>query len=239
MTWSIVTHDDDGSLAIIVASRAFAVGALCPYGRVGVGAISTQALVNPHFGPRALDLLQKGHAPDEVRDMLVQSDPGQAQRQFHLIDVHGKGAAHTGTQCIADCGHFLGDGFSVAGNMLANPEVIAVTAQAFLHHADAPLALRLILAMQAGQVVGGDKRGQQAAALLIYRDQEYALLDLRVDDHPTPLDELRRLYDVSFDRFQAFLSCLPSKERPQGILDRAQIDATVALFAQRHRREVQ
>lgn len=230
MTWSIVARGDDGTFGVAVASRAFAVGALCPYARSHVGAVSTQALVNPYFGPRTLELLASGMSAEDTVNTLVQSDRGQSQRQVHLIDRHGKVAAHTGSDCIGSCGHLSGPGYSVAGNMLANEGVLAASAAAFETRNSEPMPLRLINAMQAGQDEGGDRRGQQAAALLIYRDEEYPLLDLRVDDHATPITELRRLYEVSFERFQPFLRCLPSQARPEGILNREEIEAEVERF---------
>lgn len=235
MTWSIIARDEDGTLGIAIASRAFAVGALCPYVRSRTGAVATQALVNPHLGPLALDFLAYGASAEDALSLSLARDIGQAQRQIHLIDAHGNTAAHTGADCIETCGHVAGPHMSVAGNMLANERVLAETARAYLAAHEKPFALRLIEAMQAGQDAGGDRRGQQAAALLVYRDEDYPLLDIRVDDHLAPLTELRRLYEVSFERFQGFLGCLPSRARPEGVLDRAEIDAEIERFVLAHR----
>jgi uncharacterized Ntn-hydrolase superfamily protein len=227
MTWSIVARDRSGTFGVTVASRFFAVGALCPYARSDVGALATQALVNPGYGPAGLDRLARGDSPQQVVDALVADDEGREHRQVHLIDARGRTAAYTGAQCIGWCGHVTADGLSVAGNMLAGERVLTDTVEAFLEHDPLPLAERLMVAMEAGEAAGGDKRGKQAAALRIVTTESYPLLDLRVDDHPDPLVELRRLYDVSLERFQAFVSCLPSRARPAGITDRALIEREV------------
>src|SRR3954470_4468885 len=124
MTWSIVARDASGALGVAVASRFFAVGALCPHARSGVGAVSTQALVNPHYGPAGLDLLSGNAAPSAVIARLLESDEGREHRQVHLIDRVGRIGAHTGKACIEWCGHLAGEGFSVSGNMLAGPAVL-------------------------------------------------------------------------------------------------------------------
>ena len=230
MTWSIVARDADGALGVAVASAFFAVGALCPHARSGVGALSTQALVNPGYGPAGLDRLARGDAPERAIAALVVEDAGREHRQLHIVDAHGRTAAYTGAQCIDWCGDLAAEGFSVAGNMLAGERVIADTADVFRRHAHLPLAERLLAAMEAGEAAGGDKRGKQAAALRIVTTEDYPLLDLRVDDHVDPLGELRRLYDVSLQRFQAFVACLPSHARPAGITDRAEIEREVERF---------
>ena len=237
MTWSIVARDPSGALGVAVASRFFAVGALCPYARSGIGAVSTQALVNPHYGPAALDRLAHGDSPRQAIDALVLDDEGREHRQVHLVDAEGRTAAYTGAQCIGWCGDLAAERFSVAGNMLTGERVIADTAEAFRRHAHLPLAERLIVAMEAGEAAGGDKRGKQAAALRIVTTEDYPLLDLRVDDHVDPLRELRRLHDVSLQRFQAFVACLPSRARPAGITDRSVIEREVERFQGRELRE--
>jgi len=230
MTWSIVARDASGALGVIVASRFFAVGALCPHAHSGVGVLSTQALVNPLYGPRGLALLAKGNAPADVVRMLTFADAGREHRQLHMIDTEGNIAAHTGVECIEWCGQISGDGFSVAGNMLAGPQVIEDTAQFYDAARELPFAERLMAAMEAGEAAGGDKRGKQAAALLVCTTEAYPALDLRVDDHEDPLGELNRLYVKSLERFQPFVACLPSRARPAGITDRATIEAEIQRF---------
>jgi uncharacterized Ntn-hydrolase superfamily protein len=230
LTWSIVARHDSGAVGVIVASRFFAVGALCPHARGGVGAVCTQALVNPHYGRDALPLLEQGLAPDAVVRTLTEADTGRDHRQLHLVDARGMAAGYTGSACIEWCGQLGGSGFSVAGNMLAGPQVLAATAARYVANSHLPFAQRLIAAMEAGEAAGGDKRGKQAAALLIYDTEAYPALDLRVDDHAEPLIELRRLNDKSRERFVPFVSCLPSKARPSGLVDRAAIEAEIERF---------
>ncbi|HTP94394.1 MAG TPA: DUF1028 domain-containing protein [Burkholderiales bacterium] len=234
MTWSIVARDDGGALGVAIASRFFAVGALCAYGRSGVGALATQALCNPRYGPLGLELLAQGKTPDEIVAVLTAADAGRDQRQLHLIDASGRNAAYTGAACIDWCGHALRDGFSVAGNMLAGPQVLDATIAAYESGRKLEFAGRLIEALAAGEAAGGDKRGKQAAALLVYAGEDYPLLDLRVDDHDAPIAELRRLYRKSLERYQPFVSCLPSRARPAGITDRAAIEAEIERFHAAH-----
>ena len=231
MTWSIVARGADGAFGIAIASRFFAVGMLCPHTRSGVGAVATQALVNPHYGPKGLDLMQGGVLPSSVIQKILAEDEGRNHRQVHLINAQGKVAAHTGSACIDWCGHLAGDGFSVAGNMLTGPEVIQATAEKFLKEKNLTFAERLISALHAGEAAGGDKRGKQAAALRIHTTEEYPSLDIRVDDHEDPIVELKRLYAKSRERFQPFATCLPSRARPAGITDRAVIEETVQKFS--------
>lgn len=230
MTWSLIARDASGAFGIAIASKFFAVGALCPHIRSQVGAVSTQALVNPLYATPALDSLARGMTPQQIVEQLTQADEGRAHRQLHLIDASGSSAAHTGAACIDWCGHTSGPGYSVAGNMLAGPQVIAATAEAYLAHPEQAFAERLITALAAGEAAGGDKRGKQAAALLIYSTEDYCALDLRVDDHAEPIQELRRLYRKSLERYQPFCACLPSRERPAGITDRRLIEAEVERF---------
>jgi uncharacterized Ntn-hydrolase superfamily protein len=228
MTWSIIARDTaTGAFGIGIATRFFAVGSLCPHAQSGVGALSTQALMNPHYGPQGLAMLRDGVAAPEVVKRLIAPDEGREQRQVHVIDSAGRIGQHTGRQCVDWCGAVSGDGYSVAGNMLANDRVVRETAKGFQASRKA-FAERLIAALEAGEAAGGDKRGKQSAALLIYSTEEYPELSLRVDDHTEPLVELRRLYDKAHERFIPFLRCGPSKARPWGVLDRAIIEQEIA-----------
>jgi uncharacterized Ntn-hydrolase superfamily protein len=229
MTWSIVARDSaTGAFGVAVATRFFAVGALCAHADGGVGALATQALINPTYGPRGLRLLREGVPAATVIQVLTDSDPGGASRQLHLQDAAGRIAAFTGDQCVPWCGHAVHDGFSVAGNMLAGPEVIPETARAYRDGGTLPFAQRLIAALKAGEAAGGDKRGKQSAALRIFGTEEYPLLDLRVDDHVDPLAELERLEAVSRERFVHFAKFFATRGRPGGVWDRAVIDAEIA-----------
>jgi uncharacterized Ntn-hydrolase superfamily protein len=230
MTWSILARDASGAFGVAVASRFFAVGALCPHARSGVGALATQALVNPLYAGSGLNLLAEGTPAAEVVRILTGADTGRESRQLHVVDTQGRVAAHTGSACIDWCGHVAGDQYSIAGNMLAGPQVLAETAAAYERGARLPFAERLLAALDAGDAAGGDKRGRQAAALLICTTEDYPFLDLRVDDHAEPFRELRRLYAMSLERFQPFLACLPSRARPAGVTDRAVIEEEVLRF---------
>ena len=231
MTWSIIARDAaSGAFGVAIATRFFAAGALCPHAQSGVGALSTQALVNPHYGSQGLELLRAGLSAPEVVKRLTAPDEGREQRQLHVIDAKGRIGQHTGASCIEWCGAVAGDGYSVAGNMLANEHVIRETARAYDASRHRPFAERLIEALEAGEAAGGDKRGKQSAALLIYSTEQYPELDLRVDDHAEPLAELRRLYDKAHERFIPFMRCGPSKARPWGMLDRDAIEEEIARY---------
>jgi uncharacterized Ntn-hydrolase superfamily protein len=228
MTWSIIARDNaTGQFGIAVATRFFAVGARVPHIAAGIGGIATQALVNPYYGIDGLKLLREGHKPGDVVDTLIAADNGRESRQLHVMDALGRIACHTGSECVDWCGHIESDGFSIAGNMLAGARVLDDTAEAFLANVTLPFAQRLIVAMRSGEAAGGDKRGKQSAALLIYGDEEWSDLDLRVDDHADPLEELARLERVSRERWVHFRQFLPTRSNPAGITDRAIIDATI------------
>lgn len=229
MTWSIVARDEaTGVLAIAVSTCAFAVGARVPFIETGVGAIASQAFVNPFYGYRGLELLRKGIAATQVLNELTAADDGRSQRQVHLVDGKGRLAAYTGSECVPWCGHLIRDTFSVAGNMLAGEQVIAETARVFEATSDQPMSRRLLAALRAGEAAGGDKRGKQSAAILIHDSEEYPLLDIRVDDHTDPLAELTRLEAVSRGRFLHYRKFMPSRANPSGITDRAEIERLIA-----------
>jgi uncharacterized Ntn-hydrolase superfamily protein len=228
MTWSLIARDSTGAFGIAVATKNFAVGCRVPFIQSGIGAIATQALVNPFYGTHGLYFLQDEMPPDDVIRTLTEGDEGRDQRQVHIMDRHGRIAAHTGKDCIDWCGATAGEGFSVAGNMLAGPAVIEETAKSYAGNAALPFPRRLIAALQAGEAAGGDKRGKQSAALLIYGEEEWPDLDLRVDDHADPLAELARLETVSRERWVHFAKFLPCAKNPHGELDRAKIDAGIA-----------
>jgi uncharacterized Ntn-hydrolase superfamily protein len=228
MTWSIIARDEaTGQFGIAVATRFFAVGARVPHIAAGVGAIATQALVNPYYGIDGLKFLREGKSPHEAVETLKAGDSGHASRQIHVMDARGHIAAYTGADCLDWCGHVEGSGYSVAGNMLAGARVLKDTASAYIANDALPFAQRLIAAMRAGEAAGGDKRGKQSAALVIHGDEEWSALDLRVDDHADPLSELDRLEQVSRERWVHFRRFLPTRANPAGVTDRTLIDATI------------
>ncbi len=225
MTWSIVARDpESGDLGIAVASRFFAAGSQVPHICSHVGAVATQAFVNPHYGIHGLVMLAEGKSPQEVVAALTAADNGRDGRQLHMIDTQGRNAAFTGSACIDWAGHLLEDQVSVAGNMLAGPQVIEETLKTYLAAPETPLLERLLNAMDAGEAVGGDKRGKQSAAVKVYRGEAYPWLDLRADDHADPLKELRRLYAVAQERYVHFAKMIPTVANPSGLTDRTELD---------------
>lgn len=185
---------------VAVQSKFLAVGSVVSWAEPDAGAIATQAYANPRYGPDGLALLREGLSADEVVERLVAADDGRTERQLGIVDASGRAAAWTGEACMDWAGHRTGDGYAAQGNILVGPETVDALAETFEARAGRPLAERLIDCLAAAQTAGGDRRGQQSAALLVVeRDGGYAqlsdiLVDLRVDDHATPIDELRRLY---------------------------------------------
>ena len=227
MTWSILARDPaSGELGVAVATRFFAVGALCPRVEGGVAALATQALVNPMLGILGMERLRGGESPRAVLAALLDADAGRASRQFHILGTGGEIAQHTGAGCVAWCGAVSAENLSVAGNMLAGPAVVAATRDAWLALPHLPMAERLIAAMEAGEAAGGDARGKQAAALMIASRDPYTDLDLRVDDHADPLSELRRLLAVARERYVHFRRFLAGRDHP-GVFDREVIAAAM------------
>ena len=236
MTWSIILHDrESGRIAIAVATRFFAVGARVPFIEPTKGALCTQAMTNPLYGRRGLGLIRDGVGAVDIVRLLTEPDAGHEHRQLHVLGADGRFAARTGAECVPWCGHWTGDDFSVAGNMLAGPQVVSETVRALRENENLPVPRRLLAAMKAGEAAGGDKRGKQSAALVVYGDQEYSELDLRVDDHSEPLQELERLEAVSRERWTHFRAFMPTRENPAGIFDRDALDAGVgrSLAAER------
>lgn len=201
-TFSIVGVDRAaGEIGIAVQSKFLSVGAVVPWVRYGAGAIATQSFANTAYGPQALDRLARGAAPQEVADALIAGDEGRAQRQFGIVDMHGRSTTFTGAECIPWAGGIAGEDFAAQGNCLAGPAVVEALANSF-RTSTGHLADRLVAALHAAQAEGGDKRGQQSAALVIEkRGGGYAgfndrYVDLRVDDHARPIEELQRLLEL-------------------------------------------
>jgi uncharacterized Ntn-hydrolase superfamily protein len=226
MTWSIVAHDAaTGAFAVAVTTCAFAVGASCPFVRAGVGAVSTQSMTNRYLGPAVLDGMARGLSPAAAIEGALAGDEGKGLRQIHAVDRHGRTAAHTGANCVEWCGDIPSNAVSFAGNMLAGPGVLADTYAAFASNPDLPLAERLLTALDAGEAAGGDRRGRQSAALVLATTEDFPDLSLRVDDHPFPLVELRRLHEIWKRERAPTLREQPSKARPSGNTDMASIEA--------------
>lgn len=227
MTWSLIARDDDGNVGLIVSSKFFACGAVVPYVGARV-AVASQAFCNPIWGTEGRARLTAGEDTQAVLEDLVARDAGQAIRQAHMMGPDGGFAAHTGAECVDWAGHLIAKDHSVAGNMLAGPQVLEATSAAFADGADRPFAERLIRAMQAGQDAGGDKRGRQAAGLVIHKGEDHPWLSLRADDHANPLDELTRLWDVAQERYVHFTKGMPTAAQFSGTPQREGIDAAIA-----------
>jgi uncharacterized Ntn-hydrolase superfamily protein len=202
-TFSIVAADPaTGQIGVAVQSKFPAVGAVVPAARAGVGGVATQALANLAWRDEALRLLAEGVTPDEVVKRLVAADPEAEDRQLAIVDAKGRAAAFTGKRCFDHASHVVGDGYTVQGNILVGRATLEAMARAYeaARTAGKPLAERLLSALEAGQRAGGDRRGMESAALLVvkpgggYIGSGDVWIDLRVDDHPRPIAELRRLY---------------------------------------------
>lgn len=237
MTYSLIARDDKtGAIGLIVASRFFACGAVVPF--VGAkSAVASQAFCNPIWGTEGRARLEAGEAARDVIADLAARDEGHAIRQCHMMDAAGNFAAHTGADCVDYAGHMTFGDHSVAGNMLAGPQVLQATAFAYAEHMSLPFPERLITAMQAGEAMGGDKRGKQAAGLIIHTGQEHAWLDLRADDHADPLAELARLWEVANERYVHFAKGMPTAERFSGYPTREGIDRDIAMAEAQRRAE--
>lgn len=201
-TYSIVARDPNtGEMGVAVQSHWFSVGSIVSWGEAGVGVIATQSFVNPSFGQRGLEMLKQGMAAQEVVDLLIASDEGRDFRQLAIVDAKGNSAAYTGSKCIPEAGHIVGDNYCVQANLMLSNLVWSEMSKAF-ESSDGPLAERLIAALEAAQNVGGDIRGQQSAAILVVKAEatgklwEDRYIDLRVEDHPEPVSEIKRLLKV-------------------------------------------
>jgi uncharacterized Ntn-hydrolase superfamily protein len=232
MTFSIIARDEaSGRIGAAVASKFLAAGAHNLFARTKAGMVVSQALFNPYFGPRGLALLAAGASATDAVRLLTTADEGRHLRQVHIMDRLGQVAAHTGRECNAWCGHLCKPELSVAGNTLAGARVLDAMVDAYQTNSAMPFARRLIAAMQAGEDAGGDSRGRQSAALLVHDAEDYPLLDLRVDDHADPLAEIARLEQLARQSWVHFRRVLPNAANPNGVLDGAEISATIAASA--------
>ncbi len=203
-TFSIVARDSvTGEMAVGVQSHWFSVGPLVAWGRSGVGVVATQSFVNPAYGPNGLKLMEEGKSASQALEELIAEDEGEAYRQVAFLDAKGRTAAHTGANCVESAYHHAGKNFSVQANMMLNDDVVPAMKKAFLENSELPLAERVVKVLQAAQDAGGDIRGQQSAALIVVgatkvkNSWEDKIIDLRVDDNPEPLKELKRLLTVA------------------------------------------
>lgn len=234
MTFSICAFDPEtGELGIAVQSKFLAVGAVVPFARAGVGAIATQSWANTSYGPRGLDLLASRLAPDVVAQRLIAEDADREKRQFGIIDAQGRVATYTGSECFAWAGGLTGRGYCAQGNILAGGAVVEGLARAF-EDASGTLADRLVAALHGGQRGGGDRRGMQSAALVVVKEKggyggfNDRYIDLRVDDHARPIDELERLLGL----YKLYFKIGPPTLRAIDDALRRELDALVARSGQ-------
>jgi uncharacterized Ntn-hydrolase superfamily protein len=202
-TYSLAACDlERGQWGVATQSRFLAVGSVVPWAEPGAGAVATQAWANPRYGPDGLALLRSGAPAAEVVERLTAADDGREHRQLGVVDANGGSATFTGSDCLDWAGGIAGAGFAAQGNILVSGATVEAIATAFERSHGRPLAERLLAALSAGEAAGGDRRGRQSAALLVVeRDGGYAglsdvLVDLRVDDHPEPIEELERLHSL-------------------------------------------
>jgi uncharacterized Ntn-hydrolase superfamily protein len=228
-TYSIVAVDTaTGEIGAAVQSKYFCVGAVVPWVRAGVGAVATQAAGVAAYGPRLLDLLGAGFEPGEAIALALEDDTGRATRQLGVVDASGRSASWTGAECNAWAGDLQGEGFAVQGNILAGEEVVAAMARAY-RETPGSLPERLMASLEAAEEAGGDRRGRQSAAMIVERvgarrarrDGIDRILDLRVDDHPEPIEELRRLLGL-WERWHVALDSY-------GLYEAGDLDGAIAL----------
>lgn len=236
MTFSIVAWDPITKMTgVAVATKHLAVGSTVPHARSKVGSIATQAQTNPLLAHQALDILEtQGHlnikdslAPEHVIEMVLAADCDRHKRQLHLVDAHGRTAAWTGAECMGWAGHKTFQYFSVAGNLLTGEQVLIDMAEAYMQLGHLPFAQRLLLSVKAGQAAGGDRRGQQSASIFITHNERYPYLDLRVDHHPNPLEQLSIILDEAHqDYYQSFLQAMPQSD----ILHTSKTQSPIPVF---------
>jgi uncharacterized Ntn-hydrolase superfamily protein len=201
-------------LGVAVCTAVPAVGSLCPFAKVGVGAIATQSFVNPYLGIDGLKLLAEGLSAQQTLEQLIAGDPGREVRQLGIVDRYGHAAAFTGKDCIPWQGHVVGESYAAAANMMVDETTVAAMARAFEAGVADPLPERLLKALEAGDATGGDYRGRQSAALLVYNTEEYPYRSLRVDEHRAPVAELRRIFEVGKQQLFPFVDALPTRANP-------------------------
>jgi uncharacterized Ntn-hydrolase superfamily protein len=209
-TFSIAACDREaGQWGVAVHSKFLSVGSVVPWAEAQVGAIATQAYANPGYGPQGLERLRAGKSAQEVVDELTGADEGSSKRQLGIVDAQGRGATFTGEECLDWAGGRTGEGYAAQGNILVSAETVDALAETFEGSGGERLAERLLQCLAAAQAAGGDSRGQQSASLLVVeRDGGYAglsdlLVDLRVDDHERPIEELQRIYELHKEIYEA------------------------------------
>lgn len=226
-TFSIVARcPRTGMLGVAVSTAVPAVGAICPRIIPGVGAVSTQAWVNPYLAVRTLEHIAGGLDAERALRAALDEDDAPGVRQVGVVDAAGRSSAWSGPDCTTWFGHRIGDGYAIQGNMLTGADVLAAMEEAYRSSEPEELSERLTRALEAGQAVGGDKRGKQSAAVLVRNDEDYPYVDLRVDEHPAPVAELRRVFGVFQHQVRPFLDGMPRRGAPA----RPAPDSVVAML---------
>ena len=207
-----------GMLGVAVSTAVPGVGGICPFVRPGVGAVSTQAWVNPYLGLDAVELLARGRSAEQAVREAIDADPGRAVRQLGAVDARGRSSAWTGEDCVDWAGQKTGPDVSIQGNMLVGPATLEAMFESFAATGDEDLPERLVKVLEAGQAAGGDKRGRQSAALVVFHKERYPHIDMRVDEHREPVRELRRVFEVAKQQYLPFVVGMPTRENPLGAL---------------------
>ena len=208
-----------GQLGVAVSTKVPGVGGICPFIAPGIGAVATQAWVNPYIGVRLLDALRKGLPAKDALHSVMMDELDRELRQVGVVDARGNSESFTGTSTDPWTGHRHGPDYAVQGNMLVGEDTIAAMERAFMDSAAESLGERLMLALEAGQKAGGDKRGRQSASVKVFADEDYPIVDLRADEHPEPVAELRRIFEVAKRALFPFIDVLPTKKNPKGNLE--------------------
>jgi uncharacterized Ntn-hydrolase superfamily protein len=218
-TFSIVGRcERTGQLGVAVSTADVAAGRLVTWARAGVGAVATQSWPSLYLAIDALGLLEGGASAPEALERVLADDPGRSVRQLGVIDARGGSASFSGDKCTTWYGEASGPNFAAQGNMLVGGATVSALAETFAASAELDLAERLLVALEAGQAGGGDKRGRQCSALLVVDREDYPLWDLRVDEHPEPVPELRRIFEIAKLQLLPFVEGLPTRENPMGNL---------------------
>lgn len=216
-TFSVVARDpSQNTLGIAVSTKVPAVGSLCPFIRYGVGAVCTQAWVNPELGPLILDRLSAGERAEDALHKVITNEADSELRQVGVVDFFGGSAAFTGSDTDHWTGHLTGRNYSIQGNMLVDENTLIEMENTITANKTLDLSERLLATLEAGQSAGGDRRGRQSAALLVHNQETIPLVDLRVDENADPVKELRRIYEIAKKELFPFIEALPTPRRPKG-----------------------
>ena len=205
-----------GELGVAVSTKFIAVGMLCSFVKNNVGAIASQAYINPYLGIMGLEYLAKGHSAEETLHYLRSCDEGFEYRQLGIVDSQGRSAAFTGKESDTWHGDVIGINYAITGNRLVGPETLEAMRVSFESDTAQPLAKRLVLALRAGELAGGDKLGRQSAAVKVFGAEDFPLLDLRVDEHPEPVSELIRIFNIADEILSPLMQTLPTPDAETG-----------------------